>query len=124
MVSSQRSKCTSLQYCDLYMRLGSLVCGLLISIIYLMDFLYLQRGLESKPCREILYIQCTHIMRVLFCVFCMSIHWRIPPRPPLHATDNSTFTLYFKYFLRILFSFYLSTFCFQYFLLLLKSFYC
>ena len=39
------------------MRLGFLVCGLLIiSIIYLMDFLYLQRGLESKPCREILYI--------------------------------------------------------------------
>jgi hypothetical protein len=35
------------------MRLGSLVCGLLISIIYLMDFLYLQRGLESRPCREI-----------------------------------------------------------------------
>ena len=37
------------------MRLGSLVCGLLTSIIYLMDFLYLQRGLESKLCREILY---------------------------------------------------------------------
>jgi hypothetical protein len=32
------------------MRLGSLVCGLLISIINLMDFLYLQRGMESKPC--------------------------------------------------------------------------
>jgi hypothetical protein len=101
--------------CDLYMRLGSLVCGLLISIIYLMDFLYLQRGLESKPCREILYIlQCTHIMRVLFCV----------QSAPRHATDNSTFTLYFKYFLRILCTFYSSTFCFQYFLLLLKSFYC
>jgi hypothetical protein len=27
--------------------------------------------------------------------------------PPLHATDNSTFTLYFKYFLRILCTFYL-----------------
>ena len=38
------------------MRLGSLVCDLLTSIIYLMDFLYLQRGLESRPCREILYI--------------------------------------------------------------------
>ena len=84
------------------MRLGSLVCGLLISIIYLMDFgLYLQRGLESRPCREILYIRCTHIMRVLFCVFCMSIHWRSPPPPPLHATDNTTFTLYFKYFLSL-----------------------
>jgi hypothetical protein len=35
------------------MRLGSLVCGLLISIVYLMDFLYLQRGLESRPCHEI-----------------------------------------------------------------------
>jgi hypothetical protein len=88
------------------MRLGSPVCDLLINIIYLMDFLYLQRGLESRPCREILYIRCTHIMRVLFCVFCMSIHWR---SPPLQVTDNSTctFTLYFKYFLRILCTFYL-----------------
>ena len=49
------------------MRLGSLVCDLyiLISIIYLMDLLYLQRGLEGRPCREILYIRCTHITRVL-----------------------------------------------------------
>ena len=87
-----------------------------------MDFLHLQWGLESRPCREILYIRCTHIMCVLFCVFCMSIHWRSPP-PPLHATDKSTFTftLYSKYFLRILCTFYLSMFCFQYFLLLLKS---
>jgi hypothetical protein len=89
------------------MRLESLVCGLLItiSIIYLMDFLYLQRGLESRPCCEILYFWCTHIMRVLFCVFCMSIHWRSPPS--LHATDNCTFifTFYFKYFLRILCTF-------------------
>jgi hypothetical protein len=53
------------------MRPGSLVCGLLISIIYLIDFLYLQRGLESRPCCEILYIRRTHIMRVLFGVFCM-----------------------------------------------------
>ena len=30
------------------MRLGLLVCGLLI-LIYLMDFLYFQRGLESRP---------------------------------------------------------------------------
>jgi hypothetical protein len=59
-----------------------------------------------------LYIRCTHIMRVLFCVFCMSIHRRSPPASP-HATDNSTFTLYFKYFLRILCTFYLSTFCFD-----------
>ena len=99
------------------MRLGSLVCSLLVSIIYLMDFLYLQRGLESRPCRKILYIRCTHTMRVLFCVFRMSIHWRSPlpppPPPPLHATDNSTltFTFYFKYFLKIHCTFYLSTFC-------------
>ena len=42
------------------MRLGSLVYDLLIRIIYLMDFLYLQRGLESRPCREILYIRSVH----------------------------------------------------------------
>ena len=55
-------------------------------------------------------------MRVLFCVFCMSIHWRSPPPLSLHATDNSTFafTFYFKYFLRILCTFYLSMFCLQY----------
>jgi hypothetical protein len=47
------------------MRLGSFVCDLLISIIYLMDFLYLQRGLESRPCREILYIRCMHACAVL-----------------------------------------------------------
>ena len=85
------------------MRLGSLVCGLLISNIYLIDFLYPQRGLESRPCREILYIRCTHIMRVLFCVFslfCMSIHWGKSPPPSTRYTDNSTFTLYFKYFFK------------------------
>jgi hypothetical protein len=38
------------------MRLVSLVCGLFTSIIYLMDFLYLQQGLESRPYREIVYI--------------------------------------------------------------------
>ena len=69
------------------MRQGSLVYDLLIRIIYLMDFLYLQRSLESRPCREILYVRCTHIMRVLFCVFCMLIHWRSSP-PPLQAADN------------------------------------
>ena len=31
-------------------------------------------GLESRPCREILYKKCTRIMRALFCVFlCQSI---------------------------------------------------
>jgi hypothetical protein len=111
------------------MRLGSLVCDLLISIIYLrgvstiktiiyfiamqtykeliiylVDFLYLQLGLESRACREILYSRCTHIML---------IHSRSPPPPSPNATDNSI----------LLCTFYLSTFCLQYFLLLLKSFY-
>jgi hypothetical protein len=73
------------------MRLESLVCGLLISINYLIvDFLYPQRGLESRPCREILYIRCTHIMRVLFCVFRMSIHWRTPPPPHPPIPQGST----------------------------------
>ena len=57
-----------------------------------MDFLYLKQGLKSRPCREILYISCTHTMCVLFCVFRMSIRWRSPPPPPLHTTDNSNFT--------------------------------
>jgi hypothetical protein len=80
------------------MRLGSLVCGLLISIIYLMDFLYFQRGLKSRPCCEILYIRCTHInaCAVLFLLYVNSLDKSSPH--PLHATDNSTFTLYFKYF--------------------------
>ena len=106
------------------MRLGSLVCDLLISIISLMDFSYLQRGPESRPCRELLYIM-VHAYNAcaVLCLFvCQSIG-ELPP-PPLHAIDNSTFTLYFKYFLRILCTFYLSTFCLQYFSLLLKSFYC
>jgi hypothetical protein len=78
-----------------------------------MDFSYLQRGLESKPCREIFYIMVHNLLE------------KSSP-PPLHAIDNSTFTfsLYFNYFLRILCTFYLSTFCLQYFLLLLESFYC
>ena len=67
------------------MPLGSLVCGLLItiSVNYLMAFLYLQRGLESRrcrPCREISYIRFTHIIRVpVFVSMSMSIHWRSPP---------------------------------------------
>jgi FtsH-binding integral membrane protein len=111
------------------MRLGSLVCGLLTSIIYLMDFLYLQRGLESKLCREILYIM-VHAYNAcaVLCLLYVNRLEKSPSPPPLHATGNSTFTftftLYFKYFLRILCTFYLSTFCLQYFLLLLKSFYC
>jgi hypothetical protein len=104
------------------MRLGSLVCGLLISIIYFMDFLYHQRGLESRPCHEILYIY--NVCAVLCFLYLNPSMEKSPPS--LHATDNSTFTftLYFKYFIRILCTFYLSTFCLQYILLLLKSFYC
>ena len=77
------------------MRLGSLVCGLFLSIIYSMDFLYLQRGLESRACREMLYIRCTHIMRVLFCVFCIdiqktqnNIHSRSASPPPPYTLQT------------------------------------
>jgi hypothetical protein len=40
-------------------------------------------------------------MRVLFCDLLYVNALEMPP-PPSHATDNSTFTFYFKYFLRIL----------------------
>jgi hypothetical protein len=89
------------------MRLGSLVCDLLISIIYLMDFLDLQRGLESKPCREILYIY--NACAVLCFFVSQSMNGEVP-----------SYTLQTI----VLCTFYLSTFCLQYFLLLLKSFYC
>ncbi|CAB3991659.1 Hypothetical predicted protein, partial [Paramuricea clavata] len=39
---------------------------------YLMDFLYLQRGMESRPCCEILYIRCTHTI-VFLLLICTSI---------------------------------------------------
>jgi hypothetical protein len=82
-----------------------------------MDFLYLQRGLESKPCREILYI-IVHAYNAcaVLCLLSVNPLDKSPPPPPLHDIDNSTFTftLYFKYFLRILCTFYLSTFCLLY----------
>jgi hypothetical protein len=85
------------------MSLESLVCGLLISIIYLMDFLYFQWGLKSRPCCDILYIRCTHLNACAdLCLLYVNSLEKSPP--PLHATDNSTFTLYFKYFLRGLFT--------------------
>ena len=84
-----------------------------------MDFLYLQWGLESRRCREILYTRCTHIMRVLFCVFCMSIHWRSPPPPPPPPNTLQTIVLLLQVFFKD--TFYLSTFCLQYFLLLLMQ---
>ena len=72
------------------MRLGSLVCGILFSIIYSMDFLYLQ---VSKVDREILYI----IGERIECVRCFVsfVYQSIGEVPLLHATDNSSFTLYF-----------------------------
>jgi hypothetical protein len=59
------------------MRLGSLVCDLLISIIYLMDFLYLQRGLESRPCREMFYIY--NACAVLCFFVSQSMNGEVPP---------------------------------------------
>jgi hypothetical protein len=73
------------------MSLGSLVCGLLISITYLVDFLYFQWGLKSRPCCEILYIRCTHITACAAC-FVSYVNSLEKSPPPLHATDNSTFT--------------------------------
>jgi hypothetical protein len=61
----------------------------------LMDFLSLQRGLESRPCREILYIRFMHIMRLLFCVLYVNPLEKSPP-PPLHATDNILLQVFFK----------------------------
>jgi hypothetical protein len=74
------------------MRLGSFVCDLLISIIYLMDFLYLQRGLESRPCREILYIRCMHACAVLCLLYVNPLE--NPPPPPL-----TRYRQYYFYFL-------------------------
>jgi hypothetical protein len=76
------------------MRLGSLVCGLLISIIYLMDFLCLQRGFESRPCREILYIM-VHAYNAcaVLCLLYVNPLEKAPPPPPLHAIDNSILLL-------------------------------
>jgi hypothetical protein len=76
-----------------------------ISIIYLMDFSYLQRGPESRPCRELLYIM-VHAYNACAVLCLLYVNPLEKSPPPLHAIDNSTFTLYFKYFLRILCSFY------------------
>jgi hypothetical protein len=63
------------------MRLGSLVCGLLVSIIYLMDFLYLQRGLESRQCREILHIYNACAVLCFFLYLNPSMEKPPPPTP-------------------------------------------
>jgi hypothetical protein len=57
-------------------------------------------GLKSRPRCEILYTRCTHIMRVLFGVLCMSIHWRSPPPPPyMLQTIKGTLNFLLKYVL-------------------------
>ena len=56
-------------------------------------FLISSRGLQSRPFREILHIRCTHIMRLLFCDFCMSIQWRSPP-PPLYTLQTIVLLLF------------------------------
>ena len=81
------------------MRLGSLVCGLLISIIYLMVSYIFNGVWKVDHAVKYCILWCMHIMRVLFCVFCMPIHWRSPP-PPLHTIDNSTFTLSLYFLLK------------------------
>ena len=64
------------------MGLGSLVCGVLISIIYLMDFLYLQSGLERRPCREILHTYNACAVLIMFFVsHDQSINGEVPPLP-------------------------------------------
>jgi hypothetical protein len=89
-----------------------------IRTIYLMDFLYLQRGLESRPCREILYIMvhAYHACAVLCLLY-------VNPLEKSRPTRYRQWYFYFvlQVFLRILCTFYLSTFWFQYILLLLKS---
>jgi hypothetical protein len=59
---------------------------------------------------NIFWISCNNECAV-FCFFVCQFIGKVPP--PRHATDNSTFTFYFKYFLRIFCTFYLSrpTFC-------------
>jgi hypothetical protein len=59
-----------------------------------MDFLYLQRRLGSRPCREVLYTRCTHIMRVA--VLCL-LYVKSPPPP------NTLQTKYFYFLLQVFF---------------------
>ena len=69
------------------MHLGSLVCGLLISIIqYLMDFLYLQRGLKSRPFPVKYCILGTRLNAcTVLCLLYVNPLEKSPPPPP-HAT--------------------------------------
>jgi hypothetical protein len=69
--------------------------------------------LGSLVCREILYIRCTHIMRVaILCLLYVNIHWRSPPPPlPLHTTDKELLLLlqvFFKDTLYFLFKYVLT----------------
>ena len=100
------------------MCLGSLV-------LCLMDFLYFQWGLKSRSCCEILYIRCTHLMRVLFGVFCIVNPLETSPPPPYTL---QTIVLYFYFLLQVFFKdtlyFLLKCVLPPVLLLLLKSFYC
>ena len=73
-----------------------------------MDFLYLQRGLQSRPCHEILYIY--NACAVLCFLYLNPSMEKSPPYTLQTIVLLPAFTLYFKYFLRILCNFYLSTF--------------
>ena len=80
------------------MSLGSLVCGLLISITYLVDFLYFQWGLKSRPCCEILYIRCTHITACAACFvsFVCKFIGEVPPPPYTLQTIVLLLQVFFK----------------------------
>ena len=83
------------------MLLGSLLCGLLIRIIYIYWISYIFNGvwkLVDHAVKRILYIRCMHIMRVLFCVFCMSMY--VSPPYTLETIVLLLFILYFKYFFK------------------------
>jgi hypothetical protein len=67
-----------------------------------MDFLYFQRGLESTMPWNIAYSVHAYNACAVLCLLYVNPLEKSPPPPLPHATDNSTFTLYFKYFLRIL----------------------
>jgi hypothetical protein len=45
----------------------------------------LQRGLESRPCREILYIRCTRIVCCFVPLVCQSI---VESPPPLNTLQT------------------------------------
>jgi hypothetical protein len=89
---------TSICFWDL-----SFVVYLLGLFIYWISYIF--NGvwkLVDHAVKRILYIRCMHIMRVLFCVFCMSMCVSPPPPPPPPYTLETIvlFLLYFKYFFK------------------------